>query len=798
MPLLLPALALALGLLIAYSEAFSLSTTLMLLAGLWLLALKWRFISLISFIFGLLYGLLSLIWQVEQSKVDPQWLNVPLAITAIIVEVENTSFYSKLRLRDVVHAGLPTLSGYADVYVYKNRQSLVAGQRIQAKVKFHLPRNAGNPIHFDMQSYAFYQKLMLMGSAKGQVHILAQPIDFLTQIRNRIIADIQQAGAQEAGILSALLLAKCDGIPVAVDDAFAASGATHLLAISGLHVGLVAGWGFALSWWLLTRREKWMVMVPVKDVALLIGLVLAGIYASIAGWPIPAQRAFLMLMAAVLAWWLRHQHHPLNTMLAAMVLMLLFEPAAIVSISLWLSFTATCALLLWASERVGKPSSEDEASPSWLNRAWASFKALLWISTLASLATLPWIGAIFERLPVWSLLANILLVPLYALWVLPVALLGELCSVLGISSWVVWLFQGAGLGVGWGNRALLSIYDLPAGHVWVSAHSWVFVLLALTLMVAGVLLLRQQRQQALLVLLVGLSSYVGISVQSRAVGTASLMVWDVGQGASSALLLPDFSLVVDVPGKVGSKYNGGSTAAQQLRGQGVLKLDALALSHAQSDHAGGLSRLLANLNGVGEIWLADVPDNHHYPAFQPLIAQDQVRWLKQGDKFFISAGNQVQVLWPPQGYTPKNGNNASLVLLVTLKSGHVLLFPGDMEAEVESVIAKHMPAVDVMLMPHHGSLTSSSKNLVQHTSPRLVVAQTGFQNFYGFPKPEILRRYQAENSLIKNTAYGAVRIDFGAEKAMQIKQYQPNYMPKREQIREWLDNCALLLQGQFP
>jgi competence protein ComEC len=139
-----------------------------------------------------------------------------------------------------------------------------------------------------------------------------------------------------------------------------------------------------------------------------------------------------------------------------------------------------------------------------------------------------------------------------------------------------------------------------------------------------------------------------------------------------------------------------------------------------------------------------------------------VRWLKRGDSF-DKPDVKVQVLWPPKDYAPRNSNNASLVLLLTLNTGQTILLAGDMEAPVEKAILADISQVDVMLMPHHGSKTSSTLPFVKKVRPKIVVAQTGFHNHYGFPKGEVVQRYQDVGSQVLNTADDYVAIQFSKQ-----------------------------------
>ncbi|MDQ6989145.1 MAG: DNA internalization-related competence protein ComEC/Rec2 [Mariprofundaceae bacterium] len=788
-PLLLPSLALLLGVVLARWDVVSLGWLAVVLLFCLLLCFYWRKTWLYCGVFGVLYGLSSVVWDVQRVAVEPSWLGHKINITARIQEVREGKSYTRLRLKDIHRQDGAVLAGLADVYVYRNRFAFSPDMRIQTRVKFHTPHNKLNPAGFDYESYCFGQHIAVLGSVSGEIQVLQYKPSWLTQLRGKIYAALATVDDEAKGVLTALLLADRNGIPLAIDDAFAASGATHLLAISGLHIGLVAGWGFVLCWWLLTRRENWIVCLPIRALALSFGVLLAISYATLAAWPIPAQRAVLMLLAGVFAWWFRARQVPLNTMLAALICIVLFDPASVLSVSLWLSFAATTALLIWATSTAQKSQNIMQTVYFWC-------KGMMVVSLVAALATLPLIAMVFERFPVWSLLANALLVPMYALWILPLALLGELAAVLGLSSVAIQVFDYAAMGVHVANSLLLWMYDLPAGHLWLRADLPLYhAYLALMLLFCGILWLKQRKRIAIALLSCTLFMYSNFLLNNKPQNIDTLHVWDVGQGSAAMLSFSGFRLLLDVPGKRGSKFNGGTTVAENLRALGILDVDAIALTHAQSDHAGGILRLLASLNGVKELWLADVPDNHEYAtitqASKIIVAQGgHVRWLKKGDVMtFGKAGGAaatIEVLWPPQGYDPSNGNNTSLVLAVRLATGQRLLLPGDMQKQVERQITADLRPFEVLLMPHHGSKTSSTAAFVQAVRPEVVIAQTGYRNHYGFPKAEVVARYLAVDSEILNTADGAVQLSFAADE-IQVQQWQVEGVKKRHVIQGLLD-----------
>jgi len=622
----------------------------------------------------------------------------------------------------------------------------------------------------------------------GTIDILDSDTGLLNHWRAKVQAVLPDDAAQR-GILQALLLAKRDNIPIATQEAFAATGAAHLLAISGLHVGMVAAWGAMLCWWILTRREAWIVRFPVRHCSLVVGVLCAIIYATLAGWPLPTQRAALMLAAAALAWWLRARYQPVNTLLLALMLILLWDARAVLSISLWLSFVASLALLLFAH----RIEHNDKPKP---NQLLNYLKSLMIVSLVAGLATLPLIADVFGRLPVWSLPANLVLVPLYGGWVLPWALLGEISALLNLHSLAEILMTFSGYGIDMGNAILTYMHAWPGGNLWLPDISLAWSLFyVLGMLCAALLWFRKQRRFAMMLISGTLFLYGYGAAFEYIPETSRFIAWDVGQGAAASLIqvFPDKTvhvLVVDVPGRKYSRFNGGTTVASGLRALGLTHIDVLMLSHAQSDHAGGALRLLDSVRFVSELWLADVPANHDYDVMKKVIGRIQqhggiVRWLKQGDVLNIGQ-TKVHVLWPPAGYAPDNDNNTSLVCTLEMVGGKRILLSGDMEAPVEHALlgGEDLQSQTLMLMPHHGSRTSSTISLVNRVRPSIVIAQTGRNNHFGFPKDDVVQRYKDVGGDVWDTADGAVTWSILDGN---VSQFNEPLKRKRDVALQWVD-----------
>jgi len=703
-------------------------------------------------LFGFGWGLLSLMACGYRASFHPSWQDT-WHVEATIASIQKREPGPRLRLSEVVRADGERLAGMVDAFLYDSQSSFLAGQRIALDLRMRPPDNARNPGAFDYRAWCFDQHVALTGSVIGRVTVLdAKPFP-VERFRQRLRDMLDRLPKSEAAVLHALLLGERAGIDGSTNAVFSATGTAHLLAISGLHMGMAAAWVFAIVWWLLTRREVWIVHLPVRKLALSAGMMAAIVYGSLAGWPLPAQRAAFMLAAGVLAWvWASHSE-PLNTLLAALLLILIVDPGAVSSLSLWLSFLATAAILLWALRQ--------QTRTGWRGK----LVALAWISVLSWLVTLPLVLAAFGRLPLYGLPANLLLVPWYGVAVMPPALLGEWLTLAGWQQGAFWLLKISAGSISLGQQILHIIAGWPAsGRIMMAPPWWGVAAYALLLSAAGAAWWKKKSLHSAGLAVAGLLVLlVPISVE-RPLPLPTWMVWDVGQGAASSLLMPDGGvMVVDVPGSAGSRFNGGSMVAEGLRTLGRPYVEVLVLSHAQSDHMGGAVSLLQGVNGLQELWLADVPSVRDDPRVQEVMQlvwqqQAKVRWLSAGDSVSWH-GVKCRVLWPPRGFEPANANNASLVLHMQLGRGVDLLLPADIEAAAEASIA--LPGrVSVMLVPHHGSRTSSTAAFVQQLHPQLAVVQTGRGNRYHFPDSGVVTRYRQSGALLLDSSQGAVELQW--------------------------------------
>ncbi|WKE67047.1 DNA internalization-related competence protein ComEC/Rec2 [Gallaecimonas kandeliae] len=472
----------------------------------------------------------------------------------------------------------------------------------------------------------------------------------------------------QGGLMLALLSGERGQLDPATRQLLAGSGTAHLLAISGLHVALVAAIGLWLGHLLPGNGRRW---------GLWLGLVLAGLYAWQAGLGPPTLRALTALIAWVLWLGWRRPLQAGRLWLSLLCLFATLNPLVLLDSRLWLSFCAVglILLLLWRFPV----------------RGW---RLLLVLQGGLVLLMWPLQWWLFGAVPAWSLLANLVAVPLVTLVVMPALLAGLLLP-------GPWWLADKGLG------ALLWLLGLLQGSLpgqWL----WLLVLLPLAFLPLG----RASR------LALGAAALLFVAL----LPPAEDGVWflDVGQGSSTALVAGRQMLLVDTGPGLWAMDGARSLAASR-------HLDTLVLSHSDRDHVGGAAAF-------------DAP----ILAGQPAVGQRQCL----AGQTLALAGGELHVLWPPRpGLRPDN--DASCILAGRL-AGHSFLLPGDASARVEA--SRSWPQADWLAVPHHGSKSASSQAFIDQVRPKVAVFSTGLGNPFGFPVPAVVARYRAEGAATWNTA----------------------------------------------
>ena len=543
----------------------------------------------------------------------------------------------------------------------------------------------------------------------------------LERARSAVALGIDAATAEgrSSGVLQGLSVGLRATIPDDLEAAFAATGTAHLIAISGMHVtafALVLLWASrGLFRWLAT--PAWSGRWPLAQAGLVLALT-AG-YALLAGASVPTVRTAVMVALALAVRLARRHAAGIDVLALAALLLVAADPLVVSSVGFWLSFVAVAALL-----QAGDPA----------RGGLRVIRAFTLAQAVVTLALTPVLLAAFNAVSLVSPLANAIAIPFFSFVLLPLTLLGlALTPLWPAAADATWRGLAALLDACWPPLLALAaqpwaVLHPPAAPAWLVLAALVAALAAV-LLPAGVFRIAAFTTLAALLLR---------APDRPAAGAFELTVLDVGQGLATVLRTARHTMVFDS----GPGWRGGGSAARYsiipfLRAQGLRRIDTLVISHDDLDHSGGAAELLA----------AFAPQTVLGPArierARPCVVGESWRW----------DGVSVTVIHPRSGET-WGKNDGSCALLVEGAGGRALLL-ADPESRAEQAMLadrREQLAADLVLVPHHGSASSSSTDFVRAVAPRVALVSAGFGNRWGMPRAEVVERWQAAGATVFSTA----------------------------------------------
>ncbi|MCF8064810.1 MAG: DNA internalization-related competence protein ComEC/Rec2 [Desulfarculaceae bacterium] len=636
-----------------------------------------------------------------------------------------------------------------------------AGSRFVMRASLRPVTSLANPGGFDYaqfmadkgihaQAYAG-RSAQLAGLGRGNV---PWPRSWLLAARQRLAYQIEALSpTQGRELLRALVLGQRGGLSGETREAFGVTGAAHLLAISGLHIGLVWGLAYALLRWALAAWPGLALRWPVVKWAAALALLPAAGYAGLAGGSTPTLRALVMIACLVSALWASRPYRPSGGLaLAALVIGLLW-PESPLTLSFQMSFVAVAAILLAAAPLA-----------RWLRglapgpRLAGTVMGWLGLSGVVGLAVWPLAVQNFHQLPVYSLPANALLIPLVAMLTLPLALVAAGVGMVwaaggqALFSLAAWPAEGAVFLVEWLAGLPGAVHYLAGPGPWAALMFYAGAMAALTLPRRWAWGLGAGLGAA------GLALWLGLSGPSPADGKLRAWVLDVGQGSATVLRLPQGQMmVIDGGGWGGSDFDfGRQVIAPFLWGMGFGRVEVVACSHRDTDHAGGLP-FVARWFSPRQIWTnGEAASGGWYGRLLetarergiPVLGPEKIARVRR------LGGASLRLLWPPLGVglTGKNSNDHSLWLGVGLGRAWLWL-PGDGGPKVERVVAPLLPATgsQVLLGPHHGSKNSLTPALLGRMRPQAVVFSSGCWGRWPSPSRQAQARANQAGAAIYGT-----------------------------------------------
>ncbi len=619
-----------------------------------------------------------------------------------------------LRVTGIIDAPPEFLAERLRVTVFPAEPRLQAGDRVRLRLRLRPPRGSHNPAGFDFAAWLYRERIHGTASLRGEPEWVERggeqyvPKASLHRLRADIRDAIRAAypDARHPGVMEALVIGERSGMQAEEWRLFLHSGTNHLIAISGLHVGLVAGFALLLAqlaWRRQRRVRRWL---SLRWFGALAAIGAAGAYAALAGFSIPTQRALVMLILFSASLLARRDPLSWRVYAAAVVAVVALWPASVLAPGFWFSFGAVAVILLLLQGRVTQPGLY-----GWLR-----------IQVILAVALLP-LSLTWFQLGSWiAPIANLVAVPLVSFLVLPFLLAGAALA-------VVWSPLGAPL-LWWADawlalllRVLALLVEWPAA-VSEMAVAWPAAVLA---GIGALLTLLPRGRRIAPWMLVACLPLLLPAAPRLAPGDFRAEMLDVGQGLAVVVQTRRHILVYDAgPAWEDGFDSGAAVVLPALRRLGVRSVDRVIVSHEHGDHRGGVEAVLAGLP------VAEVLSRHETAHRAETACEGGLSWEWDGVFF--------ETLHPPPHWG--DGNTASCVLAVRGAHGRLLL-TGDLEGLGESVLVRSAGdrlRTDVLLVPHHGAAGVLERGLLEAARPAVAWVSSGFDNRFRHPAPEVRDR----------------------------------------------------------
>ena len=673
------------------------------------------------------------------------------------------------------------------------------GDRIRVTGRLKRVYGFHNPGGFDYERYLAFQKIWCRMWASHKRVVILEPlalpthVDRAGEIRRTVAQLIDHSVSGESRqVLKALVIGDRTGISPSLREIFNRTGIGHLLAISGLHIGIVASVVFFLFKWLLSYSRFLLHRAWTGKIAAILTFIPVLSYGVVAGMSPSTQRATVMVAAFLLAYLAGKIQDAFNTLALAGVVILAVYPPALFSISFQLSFTAVAFIILGISRPW--PTNRSKAGPRFPIMKKAG--SLMAVTALATLGTLPLVMQTFNEVSLIGIGTNLLAVPLVGFIIVPIGLLGMFIHWLSTSAAMI-CFSIAGYLLDVTLAVTHFLANLPFASLKTITPSMTEVVLYYVLVSMGFML-----APALLAYLKGLnwrsqSGLTGdtdmkilaaISLLAGMVAVTDVGYWtyqrywhrdlkvtviDVGTGSATLVEFPRGPvMLIDGGGfSDNSVFDmGAKVVAPVLWRKKIMTVDTMVLSHPNSDHLNGLIYIAEHFK-VGRLWSnGEASDTRGYRKLKALITQRKISSPSYQDlaKVHEINGVKVSILHPPKAFMQKDTdehsrdtNNNSLVVKVSI-SDFSFLIPGDIEKKAEKELVALRPdelASTILMAPHHGSRTSSTSVFLDAISPEAVIISCARSGRYHFPHPTILKRYHQRGCQVFSTARnGAIQM----------------------------------------
>ena len=603
-------------------------------------------------------------------------------------------------------------------------EKLSAGAEIQAEAKLRRPRGLQNPGLFDYQKWLIAEGFGATGYIRSisevtTVEAKKSWFERWREERAKVLA--AQNRLKYTSIHQALSLGDSSVISPEAWDLFRTTGTVHLMVISGLHVGLIAGLGYFFGFGVARLFSALFGWNAIRT-AIVFALTLAFFYSAVSGFGLPAKRAMIMLLCVLAPRFFYLNVSPWFSFFVALAVIAVLEPRAVLQTGFWLSFGAVL-LLFVVFTKAGK-----QRFVSLLLRAQLLF-------FVCFSGVLMWQGL---PAPTVSIPSNLLAVPLVSLVIAPLEVLALFVSSFSVvTAEKIWLICDCF--IGW-KIALLQWFDglglhplnRPSGWSWMHGLAVIGTFFIFSVPTLG---LRLALAMSWLPLL--------FSAQD-ADYLLRMRVFDVGQGTSILVQQPGYNLLYDTGPKFSESFDtGADIVSPTLAQQGIVDINRLIVSHPDADHRAGLEGVLG-YHSVGQLDVGKLLDLEKTVPIQSLCRKGST-WT-QNDVVY-------RYLWPDSDNILSDNDNSCVL---SIEAGDLrILIPGDISSSVERQLLRQQDLpddIDVLIVPHHGSNSSSTMAFISAVSAQWAIVSAGYQNQFNHPHPDVTKRYQSIGTNLLNTA----------------------------------------------
>lgn len=625
---------------------------------------------------------------------------------------------------------------------YNNAQKkLNAGDKWQLLVRLKRPHGTANPGGFDLEKHLLVHHIRATGYVVNNElnKILNARLNAgwyrcpLTKLRQHLLIKMESILRFDelAPIIIALITGSEHTITKTQWEVMRNTGTSYLVAISGLHIGLVAAIVLVAVQFLWRRSKKLPLILPAREAGIIAGLFVGFIYGAISGFSIPTQRALIMLVTFSLATLMRRNTGSWNAWLWSLFLVLIIDPLAELTIGFWLSFSAVAAIIYASGFRIYNNKLGH------LARFWR-------MQLIVTIALLPLTLLFFQQVSLTTFVANFIAMPGVCLIVVPISLLGAICLLFSNYAGGLILYFGSKLlHLVWWWLTLVSNFSYGSWYHPIY-NSWILISASI-----GVILLFAPRgfpaKYFGIIWFLPLFFYAPAKPKTNEVWFTLL---DVGQGLAAVVQTANHILLYDTGPKFFDNDVGATIIIPYLRIKGMTHIDTMVISHGDLDHSGGADSIIKALK-VKNI-LTSVPDKFSHSCM--CIAGQSWNW----------DGVDFQVLSPPKD-TQLTGNEASCVLKISQGTKSILLV-GDIERAAEELLINNYATglkSAILVAPHHGSATSSTQGLVDFVDPKYVLFPVGYKNRFHFPNRKTVIKYAEIGAILLDTAQeGAITFKF--------------------------------------